>query len=161
MARNVNNTALGLLLTAITYGRRVYWFVRRPVTLGVRALVLDGEQLLLVRAHGQRRWTLPGGAVNRNEPLAETARRETREETGCEVEVERLLGMYYTNWSWKSDHVAIFVARPRSPIALRRNIEIAEARYFPITALPPNVEPAVRRRLDEHLSGTRGLDGDW
>ena len=161
MARYMSDTLLAMLLTAITYGRRAYWFVRRPVTIGVRSLVLDGDQMLLVRAHGHCRWTMPGGAVERDEPLAETARREVREETGCEVEVERLLGMYFTNWSWKSDHVAIFVAHPRTPIALRPNIEIAEARYFPIDALPPTIEPAVRRRLDEYLSGLFGLTGDW
>jgi ADP-ribose pyrophosphatase YjhB (NUDIX family) len=161
MVRTVTEAFLGLLLRAITRGRRAYWFVRRPVTLGVRALVLDGDLLLLVRAHGQGRWHLPGGAVNRNETLAEAARRETREETGCEVEIDRFLGMYFTNWSWKSDHVAIFIARPSSPIALRPNIEIAEARYFSITALPVNLEPTVQRRLDDYLSGTLGMYGDW
>jgi ADP-ribose pyrophosphatase YjhB (NUDIX family) len=131
------------------------------VTLGVRTLVLDGDQLLLVRVHGRSRWHMPGGAVNRNETIAEAARRETREESGCEVEIERLLGMYFTNWSWKSDHVAVFVARAQSPIALRLNIEIAEARYFPLTALPGNLEPTVRLRLDEYKKNAAGLYGDW
>lgn len=161
MARNINGVLLGWLLKAITCARRAYWFVRRPVTLGVRALVLDGDQLLLVRAHGRGRWHLPGGAVNRNETLAEAAQRETREESGCEVEIERFLGMYFTNWSWKSDHVAIFVAHPRSQIALRPNIEIAEARYFPMTALPKNIEPTVQRRLDDYQTGAPGMYGDW
>lgn len=161
MDRKITGVLLGLLLTAITYGRRAYWFVRRPVTLGVRALVLDGDQLLLVRAHGRGRWHMPGGAVNRNETIAEAAQRETREESGCEVQIERLLGMYFTNWSWKSDHVAVFVAHAHSPIALRPNIEIAEARYFPIAALPDRLEPTVRLRLDEYLNGAAGIHGDW
>jgi ADP-ribose pyrophosphatase YjhB (NUDIX family) len=161
MARNHVGSWLGLLLKAISHGRRAWWFIRRPVTLGVRSLVLDGDRLLLVRPHGQGRWHLPGGSVNRNETLVEGALRETREETGCEVEIERLLGMYFTNWSWKSDHVAVFVARGRSPIAVRPNIEIAEARYFAITALPAGAEPTVHRRLREYLNGAVGIYGHW
>ena len=161
MARMRIERLMGLLLAAITRGRRAYWFVRRPVTLGVRSLVLDGDRVLLVRTHGRGRWHLPGGAVNRNETLADAARRETREETGCEIEIERFLGMYFTVWSWKSDHVAIFVARPLSPIALRFNLEIAEARFFPIAALPRNVEPTVRRRFDDSAGGASGINGDW
>ena len=161
MARNIVEGLMGLLLAFITLGRRAYWFVRRPVTLGARSLVLDGDQVLLVRGHGQDRWHLPGGAVNRNETLAEAARRETREETGCEVEIERFLGMYFARWSWKSDHMAIFVARPLSPVVLRFNIEIGEARYFPIAALPRNVDPTVRRRLDDYAKGALGINGSW
>lgn len=161
MDRNRQRALLGLLLKAISYGRRASWFVRRPITIGVRTLVLDGDQLLLVQAHGYGRWHLPGGAIKRNETLAECAKRETFEETGCQIEIERLLGMYFTNWSWKSDHVAIFVAHGRSPVALRPNIEIAAARYFSLAALPPNVDPTVLRRLADYQNGAAGIYGDW
>lgn len=161
MAGEIRGALLGWLLQVIHYGRRASWFVRRPITIGVRTLVLDGDQVLLVRAHGQSRWHLPGGAIKRDETLAECARRETLEETGCQVEIDRLLGMYFTNWSWKSDHVAIFVAHPRSPITLRPNIEIAAARYFPVAALPSSVDQTVRRRLADYHNGATGIYGDW
>ncbi len=39
-------------------------------------------------------WALPGGAVERGETIAEAVVREVEEETGCQTEVVRLVGVY-------------------------------------------------------------------
>jgi ADP-ribose pyrophosphatase YjhB (NUDIX family) len=63
--------------------------------LDVRAAVHDESgRLLLVREVSDGRWALPGGWADVGETLAEGVVREVREETGFDVEVERLLGIY-------------------------------------------------------------------
>jgi len=57
--------------------------------VGVGAVVLEGERVLLIRRGKQPmqgQWSLPGGALEVGETLAEGAKREVREETGLEVE---------------------------------------------------------------------------
>ncbi|MBB5998478.1 NUDIX domain-containing protein [Streptomonospora salina] len=55
-------------------------------------LVEDGHVLLLDQdTDGPRRWSLPGGRVEEGEALADALVREMREETGVDVEVQRLL----------------------------------------------------------------------
>ena len=54
----------------------------------------DGELLLVRRAHGPAAgdWSLPGGRVRFGEELRAATVRETREETGIDVVVDRFLG---------------------------------------------------------------------
>ncbi len=54
---------------------------------------VDGRlQVLLVHRRNPRLWALPKGTPDSGETVEETALRETREETGLEVEIERRLG---------------------------------------------------------------------
>jgi mutator protein MutT len=66
----------------------------RPV-VGVGAIVVDegGRVLIVKRAREPLagRWSLPGGAVEVGEALAEAVVREVREETGIEVTVGPLV----------------------------------------------------------------------
>lgn len=61
----------------------------RPV-VGVGAVVLDGDRVLLIkRGHEplKGQWSLPGGRVESGETLEQAIAREVQEETGLDVEV--------------------------------------------------------------------------
>jgi 8-oxo-dGTP diphosphatase len=61
----------------------------RPI-IGVGTVVWHGDRVLLVqrgRPPRQGHWSLPGGAQQLGESLADAARREVLEETGLAVEV--------------------------------------------------------------------------
>ena len=63
--------------------------------LGVSAILFDREgKFLLTRREDNGQWCLPGGAVEAGESLAEACEREVREETGLQVRVKRLVGVY-------------------------------------------------------------------
>lgn len=64
-------------------------YPQHPV-IGVGTVVWHGDRVLLVqraRPPRQGQWSLPGGAQQLGETVAEAARREIREETGLEVEL--------------------------------------------------------------------------
>ena len=56
----------------------------------------DGKVLLGRRNHDPKNglWTFPSGYANAGEALEDAAYRETKEETGVEVQLERLLAVY-------------------------------------------------------------------
>jgi 8-oxo-dGTP diphosphatase len=63
-------------------------YPKRPI-LGVGAIVIDGGRVLLVERGREPLlgyWSLPGGVLEVGETLADGVQRETREETGLEVE---------------------------------------------------------------------------
>jgi len=65
-----------------------------PTILAASIAIIDNGRILLIQREDFRVWGLPGGDVNPGESLAQAAARETREETGLEVALTRLVGMY-------------------------------------------------------------------
>lgn len=70
------------------------WSRAQAIRPSVSAFVLHGGRLLLQQRADNSQWGLPGGSVEIGETVAAAIVREVREETGFEVQVERLIGVY-------------------------------------------------------------------
>jgi 8-oxo-dGTP pyrophosphatase MutT (NUDIX family) len=134
-----------------------WWFVlSRPMTLGVRAMVIDAAgAVLLVRHTYISGWHLPGGGVESGETVLTSLTRELAEEANIVLDEPPLLhGVFFNKTISPRDHVAVYVVRrfhqsaPRLP-----DREIAEARFFAPGALPEGTSRAARARLAEVLGG--------
>lgn len=140
---------------------RVYWRIAKPVTFGVRALVLGRDgRLLLVKHTYDRYWYLPGGARKRGEEPEAAIAREVLEEIGItELRIERKLGTYFSVREGKRDTIDVFVAHAAEFGRLQR-LEIAAAEWFDPNALPPDASPATQRRVAEFL-GRKAIEATW
>ncbi len=56
----------------------------------------DREKILLTRREDNNQWCLPGGGMEPGESASETCIREVEEETGLQVRIKRLIGVYTT-----------------------------------------------------------------
>jgi ADP-ribose pyrophosphatase YjhB (NUDIX family) len=133
------------------------FLIRRPVTLGVRALIHDraAGTVLLIRHTYVPGWQLPGGGVEIGETADEALARELVEE--CEVTLTApatLRSVHFNRHSSRRDHVLFYLVSDfgvRAPKLPDR--EIAEAGFFPLDHLPDHTTPATRRRLAEIFEG--------
>ena len=162
LVKQIEQAALGPIYRLAIWLRGRSWRIRRPLLIGVRALVVRDDSVLLIRHRsGHYPWALPGGGVERNERLVEAAQREAREETGMPIRVEQLLGMYERFGDGISNYIAVFVCialgEPQPP----RSLEIAEARFFPLEDLPTGADAGTRRRVAEYMAGERGITRIW
>lgn len=142
--------------SALRRALHLYWRFTRPMTLGVRAAVLDPARGVFLVRHGYvAGWQMPGGGVDAGETLHDAMVRELGEETPIEaVGPAHLHGLFFNRYISNRDHVAVFVVRtfregpPRAP-----NAEIQEGRFFALDALPTDITRGTRARLAEILDG--------
>jgi len=133
-----------------------YWRFARPMTLGVRALVIDESgRVLLVKHSYVSGWHLPGGGVEAGETLGQALGRELLEEGHIEVTgAPELHGLFFNSRVSRRDHVALYVVRDfRMAPAPVAGLEIVARGFFPPDALPGDTTPATRARIRELLAG--------
>jgi ADP-ribose pyrophosphatase YjhB (NUDIX family) len=134
----------------------LYWRFARGMTLGVRAVVLDGDNgVFLVKHSYVSGWHLPGGGVEVGESFRDALGRELMEEGRIELLGEPVLhGLFFNSHVSRRDHVAVYVVRhfhqDRLPEA---NREIVACGFFAASALPPETTAGTRLRISEVLDG--------
>ena len=141
---------------------RAYWKLKKPRTLGARAIVLDetGQKVLLVEHTYISGFYLPGGGVNKFEAPEAAVARELREELGFTVTSCKLFGVYSNFSESKSDTVILLRCTGSITENVKSN-EIASFGFFDMHALPENTSPGTRRRIQEYLNGKTGVIGQW
>jgi 8-oxo-dGTP pyrophosphatase MutT (NUDIX family) len=139
-----------------------YARLRRGITLGVRGAAFDQQgRVFLVRHSYVPGWYLPGGGVEQGETAEAALTRELMEEGGIALsEPPELFGIYLNRSVSVRDHVLLYVCRrcrqvqpPQLP-----NLEIVEAGFFPLDALPRAATEGTRRRLAEIAGGSRSRE---
>ncbi|HKY54349.1 MAG TPA: NUDIX domain-containing protein [Anaerolineales bacterium] len=150
-----------LVLRILYWLRKFYYFLVRPINLGVRTMLIRDGKVLLVRHVYQEGWFMPGGGMKRRETLEQAARRECQEEVGVEMRKMELFGIFFNFTEWKSDHIALFLSEEFT-MTDKKDSEIAEKRFFPLDNLPESLGMGHRRRLKEYQAGIRQTQyGVW
>ena len=110
--------------------------------------VRDGESILLVKQnYGGRYWSLPGGKMEHGESIDQAAIREAREETGLEVRIKRVVGIYS---KVGESELAVtlegeIIGGSLQPVTA----ETSACRYWPLDHLPNPVRPHLVERIED------------
>ena len=138
----------------------LYWRLARGMTLGVRAIVLDGDdRVFLVKHSYVAGWHLPGGGVEPGESLLDALRRELAEEGCIEILDEPVLhGLFFNSHVSRRDHVAVYLIRNfRQNRLPEPNREIVACGFFDANALPAETTAGTRLRISEATQDKRQI----
>jgi 8-oxo-dGTP pyrophosphatase MutT (NUDIX family) len=127
-------------------GAYVWWSLRGSCNRGVKCVLLnDGEVLLVRHTYGDRRtWDFPGGFVRRAEDPPVAARRELGEELGIDPPELSAVATFVIETGRRSDTVFYFHASLPDRVIAPDDVELAEVAWFDPRALP--------RRVGEHVA---------
>lgn len=138
-----------LILRAAFVVRHRWRLWRKIDIAGVSVVLrdLDGRLLMVRHSYGSQMWSLPGGGLKRDEEPAEAARREVREELGCEITGLTLIASFEEEISG-SQHTAHIFSGVLDGMPGPDMREIIEARFYPRHSLPHPMSPLARKRIE-------------
>lgn len=122
-----------LLGRIVTRTAAILTFERMPPFVSTSALVLDGDQLLVVIDPIHREPVLPGGHLKWREKPEAAVVREVREETGILIELQTLVGVFSgEEWSGEPGIVRVIYEARACGGVLTSSAE-GEARWLPFS----------------------------
>ncbi|MBI2707851.1 MAG: NUDIX domain-containing protein [Proteobacteria bacterium] len=120
-------------------------------TVGARALVVQDNKILLVKHTYTPGWYTIGGGIDKGESPLQAVRRELQEEVGITPsQTPTFFGFYHNKCYKRDDYVALYLCTDFTRKEVKSR-EILEAKWFSLEALPPDMSPGTKRRLDEYL----------
>jgi len=135
-----------------------YVLYRNPVP-GVGVIVEWEGGIVLVRRKedpGAGRWCLPAGFMEEDESAEEAAVRECLEETGLQVELTDLFGVYSFPEGPRQSGIVVFYTAKAVGGTLRAGDDAAEVGAFPLDDLPSNVAFRTHREVLARLREQSG-----
>lgn len=128
----------------------------RNPTPTVDVIIYDPPRgvLLIERANPPAGWALPGGFVDEGERVETAAIREAKEETGLDVVLTGLLGVYSDPARDPRKHTlsAVFIGQAMDPSAFQAGDDAGAARFFPLGQWPEVIAFDHRKILSDFLA---------
>lgn len=137
----------------------VYSLLRKN-TLGARILLIKDDKILLVKHTYMPGWYTVGGGIEPAESPLEAIQRELKEEVGVTLkQPPKLFSIYHSRYEKRDDYIVLYAASEHVQEVVH-SPEILEQKWFSLAALPDDVTPATRRRIDEYL-GKVAIQDKW
>ena len=125
--------------------------------LAVNVAVIHENKILLTQRDDFETWVLPSGGVEDGESIAKAALRETKEETGLDVELIRLVGVYSRISNISPVHAILFTAKPVGGEIKCQEGETIAVEWFAFDELPSPLSAGHKRRIEDAISGVSGV----
>jgi 8-oxo-dGTP diphosphatase len=104
-------------------------------TLGVGAVVIDDNKLLVIKDRTWKRYKLPGGYIDDKENISQALQREVLEETGIKIELDSIVSLGHSSQS-QFEKSNLYVVCSAKALSKKINIvdshEIIEAKWMDI-----------------------------
>jgi NAD+ diphosphatase len=136
-----------------------YLYAHSAITASALPEDDDGRVLLARRAHQPFRglWDVVGGFLMEGEDAVEGARRETREETGVDIDLGRFLGAWTGDYGGRATLNLFWLGRMHDGELVAAD-DVAELRWFAADELPSRdalafdglISDVLRAWRDEH-----------
>lgn len=134
------------------------------LTSAVGAVIVDqaGRVLLCQQSQGHHLWGLPGGKIRNGESPLHAAVRDIREETGTEMEIVDLVGLYQLTGDGCGSEmpdvlVHVFRGRLDGEVALNAPGRIRRLAWHDPDALPTPVTPTTRVAVADAMAQRSGV----
>ncbi|MBC7128495.1 MAG: NUDIX hydrolase [Thermoplasmatales archaeon] len=108
-------------------------------SLAVDGVLIKNRKVLLVKRKNEpfkEKWALPGGFVEYGERVEEAIIRELKEETGMNVRIKKLFGVYSDPDRDPRGHVISIVFLVESEDEPKAGDDAVDARFFDLDNLP-------------------------
>lgn len=134
------------------YCRRELEFYKNPKPTADAIIELHDQGIVLVRRrHFPFGWAIPGGYVEYGESVEAAVRREAREETGLEIELRGVLGVYSAPGRDPRGHTVATVFCAMAQGEPKPGDDAAEVRVFAPDHLPADMAFDHARILQDYL----------
>ena len=118
-------------------------------TIGIFGIIFDDKKrVLLCHRRDYDLWNLPGGTLENGESPWDGVKREIKEETGLDAEIEILAGVY--SKPDKNEIVFSFICKVIGG-KITLNDEADKIEYFEIDKLPPKISQKQVERIKDFI----------